>query len=109
MAKGESFRDADVALMLAGGVYRSPVELGALSAELARAVGIPRLAVDLVDLEACNLPFKQAVLVAYQVLVDREPGCRYMWEAETTLLWLDFEPCWREQEALRRRSLLSAV
>lgn len=38
------------------------------------------------------------------VVVDREPGARHAWEADTTSRWLDFEPSFRAFLAVRERA-----
>jgi predicted nucleotidyltransferase len=99
VARGEPFRDVDLAVMPRAGSLTGGVAWGLLIARLEAALGAK---VDLVDLSGAELPFVGPMLRERRVLVDRDPDARGTWEADTTSRWLDFEPSYLEY--LRRRS-----
>ena len=98
-ARGGPHRDVDVAVMPTPAT--TAAGLGAIVARLETAVGCK---VDLVDLTSAELPFVGPMLRERIVVVDREPGARHAWEANTTSRWLDFEPSFREFLAVRERA-----
>ena len=100
VARGEPFRDVDVAIMPSASMPIGAVAWGLLVARLEEALGI---AVDLIDLQRPNLPLLGPMLSERIVVLDREPRARVDWEVETTLRWLDFRPSY--QEFLRIRDL----
>lgn len=100
--RGESFRDVDVAVMLAPGAPWSAMDLGRLRVRLERATGHT---VDVVDLRRAPLPLLGSILRERCVLVDRATDDRHEWEAVTASRWLDFEPALRRESALRREAM----
>ena len=105
-SRGDTFRDVDVAIMPRAGAFQGLVDLGALVARLEDACGCK---VDVVDLRSAALSLAGPMLRERIVLLDRAPDDRHVWEAETTLHWLDFKPTWesfqRTREAALRRRL----
>ena len=101
-ARGEHFRDVDIAVMPAASMPQGAVALGMVVANLEQAVGIK---VDLVDLSQPDLPFVGPMLTERVVLLDREPQARRTWEAGTTSRWLDFKPSYEEFLDRRNRAM----
>jgi predicted nucleotidyltransferase len=103
LARGEPFRDVDVAVAVIPGAFPSLPSLGSLSRALAAATGIEGVTVDLFDVERCPLPMIDEVLRDGVVLHDTCPAERRLWEAEVNLRWLDFKPTWEAQRPPRAR------
>lgn len=101
-ARGEGFRDVDVAVMPCETGLARLVDLGQLQSRLARVVAAD---VDLVDLRRAPLVLVQSVLACRRVLLDRDRDRRHVWEAETLSRSLDFEPIRRRYLALREERL----
>lgn len=99
VARGERYRDVDVAVMPRAGALTGAVAWGQLVARLEAVLGAK---VDLVDLSAAELPLVGPMLRERRIVVDAEPDVRRAWEVDTTSRWLDFEPAYLE--FLRRRS-----
>lgn len=102
LARGETFRDVDVALMPSAGMPDGAVAWGQIVARLQDAVGRP---VDLVDLARPVLPFVGPMLTERVVVLDREPDARLGWEVEVTRRWLDFQPAYDAAERVRRTAM----
>jgi len=101
-ARGDHFRDVDVAVMPSASMPGGAVAFGQLIAALEQAVGTT---VDLVDLRSAPLPLLGALLPERVVVLDREPQRRRTWEAEASSRWLDFKPCWDEANRIRELAL----
>jgi predicted nucleotidyltransferase len=101
-ARGEPFRDVDIAVMLVPDASWSALELGRLRLRLEGVCGHP---VDVVDLSHARLPLLGSILRERRVLLDRATDERHAWEASTASRWLDFEPAWRHQSAIRREAM----
>lgn len=99
VARGQPFRDVDVAVMPAASALDGAVVWGQLVARIEAAVGT---SVDLIDLRRAELSLVGPMLRERRVVLDREGQARRTWEADTTSRWLDFEPAY--EEFLRRRS-----
>jgi len=104
-ARGQAFSDLDVAVMPAANAFTSLTDAGRLGAELSSRLGIEGLAVDVVELRSCSLPFLGTMLDEAVVVLDREPVSRRFWEVAETLRWLDFKPVWEMNDRLRRQHL----
>jgi predicted nucleotidyltransferase len=101
-ARGESFGDLDVALMLAADA-RGAVALGRIAARLEEATaGVP---VDIVDLAAAAPALAGRVAREGRAVVDREPEARRSWELEANRRALDIAPWLAEFERLRNEAL----
>ncbi len=103
-ARGQPFRDVDVAVMPAPHTFESPVEIGALASRIHRSLGLG-VPVDVVDLRDASLPFLASILREGRVVLDREPAGRRLWAARRMVEWLDFQPLWEMQARLRRQAL----
>ena len=101
-ARGEPYRDLDIAIMLEPDAKWSALELGRLQLHLERATGHP---VDVVELGQAALPLIGSVLRERRLLVDRATDERHEWEAVMASRWLDFEPARLRQSALRREAM----
>lgn len=101
-ARGEPFRDLDVAIRALPGTFPTLRALGGLARRIAAASRIADLAVDVFDLEQCPLPMIDEILTDGVVVLDRSPADRRVWEAEVNSRWLDFKPVWERQLRLRR-------
>lgn len=99
VARGQRYRDVDVAVMPSTSMPSSAVLWGQLIGKLEAAVGTK---VDLVDLTHAEMSMVGPMLRERRVVLDAVPDLRRTWEAEVTSRWLDFEPCY--EEFLRRRS-----
>ncbi len=78
-ARGEAFRDLDVAVMLTADA-RGAVALGRVVARVEEAAkGLP---VDVVDLAPAAPALAGRIVREGRVLVDREPEARRRWEIE---------------------------
>jgi predicted nucleotidyltransferase len=106
VARGEPYRDVDIAVMPAPTMAERAVAWGQLMARLEAAIGAD---VDLADLGRPNLPFVGPLLTERVVVLDRERAARIAWEAETTSHWLDFRPAWEAAERTRTRAMLRRV
>ncbi|MBI5851587.1 MAG: nucleotidyltransferase domain-containing protein [Planctomycetes bacterium] len=95
-------RDVDVAVMPREGAYPTAVDWGMLIATLEAAAGMP---VDLVDLRTAPLPLAGTLLEDRVVLLDREPGARHVWEADTTSRWIDFRPAYERYTRVRQMAM----
>lgn len=104
LARGEAFRDVDVAVRVEPGAFPTLADFGELARLVSDASGIGGLDVDLVDVEACALPLLARIFDEGILLVDRAPEERRLWEGEKTLRWLDFKPTWEAQARLRRQA-----
>lgn len=102
LARGERFRDVDLAIMPIRDAYTDLLALGRLQNRLANAL---ERDVDVVDLRTAPLPLLGSLLVDRCVLVDRDPEERRTWEADSALRWLDFKPVYERASALRREAL----
>lgn len=105
-ARGEAFRDLDVAVMLVADA-RGAVALGRVASRVEEAgEGLP---VDVVDLASAAPALAGRIVREGRVLVDREPEARRSWEIQANRRALDIEPWLAEfarirNEALRRRA-----
>jgi predicted nucleotidyltransferase len=105
-ARGETFNDLDVAIMLADGALGA-VALGRVAARIETAGrGLP---VDVVDLESAAPALAGRIAREGRLLADRDPEARRRWELEANSRALDIEPWLVEfarlrNEALRRRA-----
>jgi uncharacterized protein len=105
-ARGQSFNDLDVAIMLADGA-RGAVPLGRVAARIEAAGKGAR--VDVVDLGSAAPALAGRIVREGRLLADREPEARRRWEIEANSRALDIEPWLAEfarlrNEALRRRA-----
>jgi hypothetical protein len=101
-ARGETFGDLDVAVMLAADA-RGAVALGRVAARLEEATaGLP---VDVVDLASAAPALAGRIAREGRALVDREPEARRSWELEANRRALDIEPWLAEFERLRNEAL----
>ena len=101
-ARGEPYRDIDVAIMLVPDAKWSALDLGRLQLHLERTTGHP---VDVVELGRAPLPLIGSILRERRVVLDRATDERHEWEAVTASRWLDFEPALLRQSALRREAM----
>jgi predicted nucleotidyltransferase len=105
-ARGETFNDLDVAVMLADSA-RGAVALGRVAARIeAASKGSPA---DVVDLGSAAPALAGRIVREGRLLADREPEARRLWEIEANRRALDIEPWLAEfarlrNEALRRRA-----
>lgn len=99
VARGEPFRDVDIAIMPSADLPAGAVAWGQWVARLEEALGTK---VDLVDLSQAELPLIGPMLRERRVVVDREPSARRTFEADTTSRWIDFQHSY--DEFLDRRS-----
>lgn len=102
LGRGEDFGDVDVVVFALDDEALIWRHLGRLSRHLAAAIGVPGLEVDVLSIQGFPLPYLIDALADGVVVLDRDPGARSRWEAEKNLLWLDFEPVWKERVRLRR-------
>lgn len=93
VARGEAYRDVDVAIMPAASMPAGAVAWGRLLSTLEAATGTR---VDLVDLGQPDLPLVGPMLCERIVVLDRDRTARCAWEADTTSRWLDFRPAYHE-------------
>ena len=101
-ARGEAFRDVDVAVMLGTGA-RGAVALGRVVNRAEDAArGAP---VDVVDLAAAAPALAGRVVREGRLLVDREPETRREWEVAANQRALDIEPWLAESDHLRSEAL----
>jgi predicted nucleotidyltransferase len=101
-ARGEAFRDLDVAVMLAAHA-RGAVALGRIVSRIEEASqGVP---VDVVDLSSAAPALAGRIVREGRVLVDREPAERRSWEVEANSRAIDIEPWLREFERLHLETL----
>jgi len=101
-ARGETFRDLDVAVMLADDA-RGPLPLGRVVALAEEAgAGIP---VDVVDLASSAPALAGRIVREGRVLVDREPRARRSWEVDANTRAIDIAPWLAEFERLRNEAL----
>lgn len=106
-ARGQTFNDLDVAIMLAADA-RGAVALGRVAARIeAAGKGTP---VDVVDLASAAPALAGRIAREGRVLADHEPEARRRWELEANRRALDIEPWLAEfarlrNEALRRRAV----
>jgi predicted nucleotidyltransferase len=101
-ARGETFRDIDVAVMPGEHGLTQLADVGRLQQRLARAVDAD---VDLVDLRRAPPALVKAILTDRRVLLDSDRSMRHGWEAEALSRALDFEPVLRRYLALREARL----
>jgi predicted nucleotidyltransferase len=101
-ARGEPFRDLDVALMLADDA-RGGVALGRVAAHLEEAV--PEVPVDVVDLRSAAPLLAGKIVREGQVLIDRDAQARRLWQTHANRRALDIEPWLERFERLRRKAL----
>ncbi len=101
-ARGEPFRDLDVALALAADA-RGAVAFGTIVARLEEAVA--PVHVDVADLGSVALALGGRIAREGRVLVDREPEARKTWEVEANGRALDIEPWLARFERLRAKAL----
>ena len=105
-ARSATFRDLDVAVMLAEEA-RGAVALGRIGAVLEdAAAGRP---VDLVDLREAAPALSGRIAREGIPLVDRDPVQRKLWEIEANRRALDIEPWLRQFEELRAKALRRRV
>ena len=101
-ARGERFRDLDVAVMLTTEA-RGAVALGSVAAAL--EAELPEVRIDLVDLRSLAPAVAGQIARERRVLVDRAQAERVAWEVEANRRALDIEPWLREFRRLRLKSL----
>ncbi len=101
-ARGESFRDLDVAVMLAPEA-RGAVALGRVAARIEDAAAGVR--VDVVDLASAAPALGGRIVREGRVLVDRDSAARRSWAIEANRLALDIEPWLAEAQRLRNAAL----
>ena len=101
-ARGEPYRDIDIAIMLAPDAEWSAMDLGRLQLHLERTTGHP---IDVVELGHASLPLIGSILRDRQLLADHATDDRHEWEAVMASRWLDFEPALLRQSALRREAM----
>ena len=105
-ARGESFRDLDVAVMLAAEA-RGALALGRVASRIEEAgQGLP---VDIVDLASAAPALAGRIVREGRVLADREPEARRSWEVEANARALDIEPWLAEFDRLRNEALRRRV
>ena len=105
-ARGEPFRDVDVAVMLVDAA-RGAVALGRVAAR-AESAAAP-FPVDVVDLASAPAALAGRIAREGRALVDRERGARVDWEIEANRRALDIEPWLAESERLRNQGLRRRV
>lgn len=98
VARGQPWRDLDVALMPAATFPAGALAWGLLGARLEAAAGVP---VDLIDLRTSDLPLLGSLLADRVVVLDREPAARQAFEAGTMSRWLDFKPSYEAAQRIR--------
>lgn len=101
-ARGEAFRDVDVAVMLRE-TARGAVALGRVAASIERAAAPFR--VDVVDLIAAAPVLAGRIVREGRVLVDTDCESRRTWEVDANGRALDIEPWLAEFERLRNEAL----
>ena len=101
-ARGEPFRDLDVAVMLATDA-RGAVALGRVAGRIEEAAAGVR--VDVIDLATAAPAIGGRVVREGRVLVDREPAARRTWALQANQLALDIEPWLAEGRRLRHAAL----
>lgn len=101
-ARGETFRDLDLAVMLAADA-RGAVALGRVAARAEEAADGCR--VDVVDLAAAAPALAGRIVREGRVIVDRDPEARRSWELEANRRALDMEPWLAEFDRLRNEAL----
>jgi predicted nucleotidyltransferase len=104
-ARGEEFRDLDVAVMLTADA-RGAVAFGRVASRAETAGDGQR--VDVVDLASAAPALIGRIVREGRVLVDHEPAARRSWEIDANLRALDIEPWLAEftrlhNESIRRR------
>ncbi len=102
-ARGEAFRDLDVAVMLAANA-RGAVALGRVASRIEEALR-EGLRVDVVDLASAAPALAGRIAREGRVLIDREPEARRRWEMDANRRALDIEPWLAEFERLRNEAL----
>ena len=105
-ARGEPFRDLDVALMLDEDA-RGAVALGRVAAHLDEAAR--EIRVDVVDLRSAAPVLAGKVVREGRLLLDRDTPARRLWQLEANRRALDLEPWLARFERLRRRALEERV
>lgn len=101
-ARGERYRDVDVAVMPAKGRWTSLLAQGALVARLEETLG---MRVDVVDLRDAPPLFCGPLLRERIVLLDRAPAARADWEAETAIRAIDYRQAFERAEAIRYQAM----
>jgi len=101
-ARGERFRDLDVAVMMDENA-RGGVALGRVVARLEAAV--PEVRVDVVDLRSAAPRLAGTIAREGRVLLDRDPRARRLWQLDANRRALDIEPWLVRFERLRRDAL----
>lgn len=101
-ARGEPFRDLDVAVALESRA-RGAVALGRIASALEEAVTPVR--VDVVDVEAVAPALGGKIAREGRRLVDRDPEARKAWEVDANGRALDIEPWLARFEQLRAQAL----
>jgi predicted nucleotidyltransferase len=101
-ARGEAFRDVDVAVMLTR-TARGAVALGRVAASVERVASPFR--VDVIDLPAAAPALAGRIVREGRVLVDTDRESRRAWEIEANGRALDIEPWLAEFERLRNEAL----
>ena len=101
-ARGETFRDIDVAVMPGEHGLTQLADVGRLQQRLARAVDAD---VDLVDLRRAPPALVKAILTDRRVLLDSDRSMRHGWGAEALSRALDSGPVLRRYLALREARL----
>ncbi len=101
-ARGEAFRDLDVAVML-DAAARGAVAIGRVASRAEEAA--PRVRVDVVDLASAAPALAGRIAREGRVLVDRDPEARKDWEVDANRRALDIEPWLAEFERLRDEAL----
>lgn len=101
-ARGEPFRDLDIAVMLDARA-KGAVAFGSLAVALEEAV--PEASIDLVDLKPMAPAVAGRIARERRILLDRAPEERAQWEVEANRRALDIEPWLREFERLRLLAL----
>jgi uncharacterized protein len=101
-ARGEPFRDLDIAVML-DAEAKGVLAFGRLAIALEEAV--PEVKIDLVDLKPLAPAVAGQVARERRILIDRAPEERAEWEVEANRRALDIEPWLREFERLRLLAL----
>jgi uncharacterized protein len=101
-ARGNAFRDLDVAVMLASHA-RGAVALGRIASRAEEAG--EGLCVDVVDLASAAPALTGRIVREGRLLVDREPEARRSWEVDANRRALDIEPWLAEFERIRNEAL----
>ncbi len=102
VARGGSFRDVDVAVML-DATARGAVAFGGVVSRLQLVAG--DCVIDVTDLRSAAPAIAGRIAREGRVLVDNVPSERKAWEIEANRRALDIEPWLRRQQELRHKML----